>query len=173
MVDAYASEGSTSEYVETHTNAAGVDRPTPILEIDPDRGTFVRLLNRVERGSEIGIPIYMKLRDASGDPLPTNTQLTFELERAGGDDQHKVSEKVEQIAFWNQNDLTTQRDADNIDSSKVVLEYPEAASESGPAPFHDVRDIDSFYISAQSAAEIDWSQSEFYVDNAAVKEGSR
>jgi hypothetical protein len=54
-----------------------------------------------------------------------------------------------------------------------VLEFPEAAPESGAAPFHDVRDIDSAYIPAQSAAEIDWSQSEFYFDNAAVKEGSR
>lgn len=173
MADIYASEGSTSEEVEVHENAPGIARATPILEVSPERGTFVRFLNGVERGSEVGIPIYMKLRDANGDPLPTNTRLKFELERAGGDDSHKISEQVEQIAFWNQNDLTTQRDVDNIDSAKVVLEYPEAASQSGAAPFHDVRDIDSLYVSAESAAAIDWSQSEFYVDNAAVKEGSR
>lgn len=173
MADIYISNGSASDVVVQHTNAAGIERATPILEIDPDRGTFLRLLNRVARGDEIGIPVYMKLRDSNGDPLPTNTLVKFELERAGGDDQHKVSEEVKQISFWNSNDITTQRDVDNIDNAKVTLEYPEAASKNGAAPFHDVRDVDSFYVSIESAAEIDWSKSEFYFDTAAIEEGSR
>ena len=173
MADIYISNGSASEVVVKHTNAAGIERATPILEIDPDRGTFLRLLNRVARGDEVGIPVYMKLRDANGDPLPTNTLVKFELERAGGEDQHKVSEEVKQISFWNSNDITTQRDVDNIDNAKVTLEYPEAASENGAAPFHDVRDVDSFYVSVESAAEIDWNESEFYFDTAAIEEGSR
>jgi len=173
MADIYISNGDSADVVEPKTNAAGIDRATPILEIDPDRGTFLRLLNRVARGDEIGIPVYMKLRDSNGDPLPTNTLVKFELERAGGDDEHKVSEEVKQISFWNANDLTTQRDVDNIDNAKVTLEYPEAASKNGAAPFHDVRDVDSFYVSIESAAEIDWSQSEFYFDTAAIEEGSR
>ncbi|WP_435074930.1 hypothetical protein [Halorubrum sp. HHNYT27] len=173
MVDVYLSNGDSAEEVVEHTNASGIERATPILEIDPDRGTFIRLLNQVDRGSETGIPIYMKLRDSNGDPLPTNTRVKFELRRAGDDDTHKVSEQIEQISFWNQNSLTVQRDVDNIDNAKVVLEYPEAASNTGAAPFHDVRDIDAFYVSIESAAVIDWSQSEFYIDNAAVKEGSR
>ena len=173
MADIYISNGSASEVVVKHTNAAGIERATPILEIDPDRGTFLRLLNRVARGDEVGIPVYMKLRDSNGDPLPTNTLVKFELERAGGDDQHKVSEEVKQISFWNSNDITTQRDVDNIDNAKVTLEYPEAASENGAAPFHDIRDVDSFYVSIESAAEIDWNESEFYFDTAAIEEGSR
>lgn len=173
MVDVYLSNGSASDAVVEHTNAAGIDRATPILEVDADRGTFVRLLNRVDRGDEIGIPFYMKLRDSNGDPLPTNTRMKVELQRAGNDDTHKISEQIEQIAFWNQNSLTVQRDVDNIDNAKVVLEYPEASSNEGAAPFHDVRDIDALYVSIESAAQIDWSQSEFYVDNAAVQEGSR
>lgn len=173
MADIYLSEGSTSEHVVEHQNAAGIERATPILEVDPDRGTFIRILNSVERGDEIGIPVYMKLRDSNGDPLPTNTLVKFELERAGGDDTHKVSEEIKQIAFWNQNSIQVQRDVDNIDSSKIVLEFPEAASDSGPAPFHDVRDIDALYVSIESAAQIDWTQSEFYLDTAAVEEGSR
>ena len=172
MADIYISNGDSSDVVVEHTNAAGIDRATPILELDPDRGTFLRLLNRVNRGDEVGIPVYMKLRDSNGDPLPTNTLLKFELERAGGDDAHKVSEEVKQISFWNSNDITTQRDVDNIDASKIVLEFPEASSNSGAAPYHDVRDVDSFYVSVESAAEIDWSQSEFYMDTSAVKEGS-
>ncbi|WP_256402425.1 hypothetical protein [Halorubrum salinum] len=173
MADIYISNGDSADAVEPKTNAAGIDRATPILELDPDRGTFLRLLNQIKRGSEIGIPVYMKLRDANGDPLPTNTLIKFELGRAGSDDEHKVSEEVKQISFWNQNDLTTQRDVDNIDNAKIELQFPEASSETGPAPFHDVRDVDSFYVSAESAAEIDWSQSEFYFDTNAVKEGSR
>lgn len=173
MADIYLSEGSSSDLVVEHTNAAGIDRATPILEIDPDRGTFVRLLNRVDRGEEIGIPVYMKLRDANGDPLPTNTLLKFEIQRAGGEDTHKISAEVKQISFWNQNDIQTQRNVDNVDAAKIVLEYPEAAEQTGAAPFHDVRDIDSAFVSIESAAEIDWTQSEFYIDTSAVEEGSR
>jgi|AntRauTorcE11897_2_1112592.scaffolds.fasta_scaffold01126_14 hypothetical protein len=173
MADIFISNGSASDVVVQHTNAAGIDRATPILEIDPDRGTLLRLLNRVNRGDEIGIPVYMKLFDSNGDPLPTNTLVKFEIERAGDDDHQKVSEEVKQISFWNSNDITTQRDVDNIDNAKVTLEFPEAASQSGPVKYHDVRDVDSFYVSIESAAEVDWSQSEFYFDTAAIEEGSR
>ena len=50
MVDVYLSNGDSAEEVVEHTNASGIERATPILEIDPDRGTFIRLLNQVDRG---------------------------------------------------------------------------------------------------------------------------
>ncbi|GAB3318473.1 hypothetical protein EI982_06905 [Haloplanus rallus] len=60
---------------------------TPIAKITPYRGTFLRLLNRVAKGSEQGVPIYAKLRDSNGDLLAVSTKLQFEISPAGTDEQ--------------------------------------------------------------------------------------
>ncbi|WP_058365750.1 hypothetical protein [Haloparvum sedimenti] len=173
MADLYASMGATSDIVETYTNAAGVPRATPIIGIVAERGTFVRILNSVSRGEqEVGVPIYMDLRDSNGDPLPTNTEVEIEIERAGAKDTLLYG-KLEQISHYNQSTISEQRNVDNVDAAKVVLEYPDSAPQSGPVSHVDIRDVDDAFISIDSAAEIDWNNSEIYVDSSAVKEGSR
>lgn len=173
MVDIYAATGSTSDYVTTATNATGTDRPTPIMQVSPERGTFLRFLNKVARGEEIGMPVYFKLKDSNGNPLPNNTELTFEAKQAGHNDEVTVSVKLKNISFWQNNSITTQRNKDNIDNAKVELQYPESAEKSGARPHLDIRDIDDLYVSAVSSAAVDWSQSEFYFDSQAVKQGER
>lgn len=173
MVDLFVVEGSSSDYVTQKTNAAGMDIPTPILEVSPDRGLFLRFLNNVPKGDNSGLPIYADLRDSNGDPLPSNTVLVLQATVAGSDDRFIISEKRGNISFYNSNDITTQQDVDNVDGSKIKLQAPDAASASGEVPKHDIRDIDSLYVSVISAAQIDWANSSLYFDSEAVVEGER
>lgn len=173
MVDLFVVEGNSSEYVEPKQNATGVDIPTPILKVSPDRGLFLRFMNRVAKGSNSGLPIYADLRDSNGDPLPSNTAVVLQATVAGSDDRFIISEKRGNISFYNSNDITTQQDVDNVDGAKIKLEAPDAAARSGEVPHHDIRDIDAMYVSVISAAQIDWSKSSLYFDSEAVAEGER
>lgn len=173
MVDLFIVEGDAAEFVEPMTNAAGVDIPTPIAKVSPSRGLFLRFMNRVSKGDESGLPLFMDLRDANGDPLPNNTVIVLQATVAGSDDRFIISEKLGNISFYNSNDITTQQDTDNIDGSKIELQAPDAARQSGSVPYHDIRDIDALYVSAISAAEIDWSNSRLFFDSDAVEQGDR
>jgi hypothetical protein len=166
MVEIFISDGDTSDVVSKETNTTGV--MTPIAAVVPDRGTFLRLLNRVAKGSQQGVPIYAKLRDSNGDPLPTSTKLQFEISPAGTDERMKVSKRQDQISVYNSYTLQEQRNVDNVDAAKMVLTTPENM---GGQPVANVEwaDIQTLYLSSKAAAQIDWSQSEIYVDSAAVE----
>jgi hypothetical protein len=99
MAEIFISNGDTSDVVETETNTPGM--MTPIARIVPGWGTFLRLLNRVAKGSEQGVQIYAKLRDSNGDQLAVSTKLQFEISTAGTDERMKVSKRVEQISVYN------------------------------------------------------------------------
>ncbi|GGL57923.1 hypothetical protein [Halocalculus aciditolerans] len=167
MTELYAQNGVTSEFVETSQNAAGIK--TPILTVSPDRSLWLRFLNHVAKGSTVGLPCYFKLRDSNGDPLPPNTKVAFYVKLAGHSDAYKVSEKIKNISFWNQNDITTQQDVDNIDGSKIKLQHPEMAEATGNADHVDIRDVDDFLVEIESDAVIDWSQSRFEFDSNGVE----
>jgi hypothetical protein len=166
MAEIFISNGDTSEIVETETNTPGV--MTPIARIVPDRGTFLRLLNMVAKGSEQGVPIYAKLRDSNGDLLAVSTKLQFEISPAGTDERMKVSKRVEQISVYNSYSLQEQRNVDNVDATKVVLTSPENMG-GDPVANIEWADIQDLFVSARAPAEVDWSQSEFYVDSTAVE----
>jgi hypothetical protein len=171
MVDVYISRGASSDVVEPLENVPGVF--TPILEVNPEQGTFLRFLNSVPVGKNPGMPLYMKLNQTGGAPLPTNTRARFEAQVAGMSSWLKVSAQLEQIAFWQQNSLTTQRDEDNVDSAKITLQHPETSPKSGMREHVDIRDIDKLRLVIDSAAAIDWAESEFYIDNNAVEQFGR
>lgn len=140
------------------TNAVGI--LTPILEIEPEDGTLLRLLNRVSNGDAPGLPIYADLRDSNDAPLPTDTTLILRAVRPTDDDPTAVSVAEKHIAPWN--DLTTaeQRDEDNIDSVKIELVGDRV----------NIRDKDVLRVDIESSAEIDWSNSEFYFAREGVEE---
>jgi hypothetical protein len=171
MVDLYAANGSTVDQVETEQNNPGV--MDPILKVNPDRGTFLRFLNHVSKGTASGLPLYFKLRDSNGDLLPQNTDIQLKAQVAGMNGWMNVSELVQSINYWNTNDLTTQRDKDNVDNVKVNLTHPEASGKAGARESVDVRDIDTLAVAIDSAAQVDWSQSEYYFESNAVEEHSR
>jgi|GEM_PF-646187 len=172
--DIFASEGATAEAVTTAQNAPASPVPTPILEITPERGQFLRFLNRVAKGEESGIPIYMDLRDSNGDPLPTNTSLFLAIEPSGHETTMRVSEALKNISQYNQLTVPEQRNEENVDSVKVELQNPEGLPNGGQSTDKiDVRDIDTAYLLLDSAAQVDHSNTEIYIDSNAVEKHGR
>ncbi|MDG5778198.1 hypothetical protein VB773_01450 [Haloarculaceae archaeon H-GB2-1] len=171
--DIFAAQGKSADVVTTYQNEPASPRPTPIMEIAPDQGTFLRLLNRVAKGDEQGIPIFAKLKDSNGDPLPINTSLFLELQPAGMTEAMKVSEVVRSIDQYQTLSISEQRNRDNIDATKLTLMAPETADDGGAVPHVDVRDIDTAYLTAESSAKIDWSKSSVYIESNAVEKHGR
>jgi len=147
-----------SDIATEETNATG--ELTPILTIDPDNGTRLRLSNNVPMGSSEGLPIYAKLQDSNGDDLPTDTSLILRAVRPTDDSPVAVSTAEDNIAVWNQLSVADQRDEDNIDSVKIEL--------SGSSV--NIRDKDELRVEIESSVEIDWSNSELYFARQAVEE---
>jgi hypothetical protein len=163
----WASQGATSETVTTVQNVT--DEMTPIVQITGDRGTFTRLLNRVSKGSAPGLPHYMTLKDGADAFLPTGTKLQYELQKAGNDNATKVSEKVTNISFWNNNTPSEQANVDKIDRSKIQITRPEVLG-GEPVESIDVRgQLDTLLVKINSAAQIDWTNSEFEIDPEALE----
>ena len=173
MTDINAVEGTSTDEVTTAQNATGASVATPIFEVDPDRGTFLRFLNRVAVGDSIGLPVYMDLRDSNDNPLPVNSALYWAVQPAGHDEDVKVSKKIESIDFWVNNSISEQRDRDKVDNAKMVLTHAETAAQSGPRSHLDVRDVDTLRLKADSSAQIDHSNSSIFVDASAVEQFGR
>lgn len=171
--DIFAALGESADAVTTYQNVPAAPRPSPILEISPERGNFLRFFNEVAQGEAAGIPLYFKLRDSNGDPLPVNTTVYLEIEVSGMDKEMVVSEKVKSTSQFRTLSLEEQRSKDNVDATKFVLKYPDAAPQSGNAPYIDVRDIDALYVTIDSAVQVDWSESEFYFESDAVELNGR
>ncbi|MFC7140028.1 hypothetical protein ACFQMA_09300 [Halosimplex aquaticum] len=165
-VNIFAEKGNTAEHVTTEQNIVGTD--DVVLRVDPERGTFLRLLNQVPQGSGEGIPHYLDLRDANGDPLPPQTAFEWRLKVAGQSQALKVSEEVDNIGDWLQLSLQQQRHNDHVDSTKVGLRNPEANG-GGPRAQLDVRDIDELQFVLTCPTNIDWSQSTAYVESNALR----
>jgi len=140
------------------TNMTGVS--TTILEIDPDSGTLIKLLNNFPTGDSAGLPLFFKLNDSNDDPLPTDTSLVLTVLRPTDDEPVAVAQAESNIAAWNQLSISEQRNSDNIDSVKIEL--------NGDAI--NVRDKDFLRVQIDASAQIDWSNSEFYIPRQAVRE---
>ena len=142
------------------TNIPGTT--SPILEISPDNGLFYEILNAAARGNKPGVPVYQKLRDSNGDLLPLGTSVRFEFEAPGDDERSKVSEVRDNIQPYNNLSITDQQDEEYIDAVKIPL----------LGSMVRVRDIDTFYVSINSSEEIDWANSQLFIEGSAVNEGN-
>ncbi|MCT9095277.1 hypothetical protein [Haloarchaeobius sp. HME9146] len=147
-----------SDFVTQQTNVTGTT--TPILEIQPENGTMLRFRDRVGQGSEKGIPVVMKLKDAGGNELPTDTEVIFRVLRPTDDEPVPVSQKEDNIAAWNGLSTKEQRNEENIDQTKMNLKGDRV----------NVRDKDVLRVEANSSTAIDWGNSEFYFGREAVEE---
>ena len=150
------------EYVTERTNATTGD-PSPILEISPDDGLFLTLLNRATRGSAPGVPIYGKFYDSNGDPLPIGTSLRFEYERPSDEQRNTVSEVRDNIQPFNNLTVQEQQDEEFVDAVKIPL-LGKALR---------VRDIDRLYLSIESSEQIDWEQSQLFIEGSTVNESPK
>lgn len=148
------------EYATETTNTTG--STSPILEITPDNGLFLQIMNAAARGSVPGVPVYADLQDSNGNNLPLGTSLRFEYEAPGDDERSKVSEVRDNIQPYNNLTITEQQDEEYIDAVKIPLLGSALR----------VRDIDTFYVSVNSSAQIDWSNSQLYIEGSAVDEFS-
>lgn len=170
--DLFAVKGETANYVDTYANVPAAPGASKVLGVDPDRGRFVRLLNNLPKTGTLGIPVYLKLRDSNGDHIPANSSAYLSLKLSGMESAVRISEKKGNLSHYLSNDITTQRDVDNVDAACFELQQPE--TEGGdPVRSITVRDIDEAFINVDSSEVIDWTQSEVYIDTDAVKEGGR
>ena len=167
MTDVFLSNGATAEGVETNTPDVG--HMDPLFTFSPDQGLFVRILAAIAAGSEAGVPVYMKLRDTNGNLLPVSTEAVIQVKRAGEQSYHDITERLTNIAHYNQASITKQRNVENIDSSKLVLQYPEGSGKQGSPSHVDIRDIDDLAFSVNSSTQADPAQCEVYVDNKALE----
>ncbi len=161
---------STSDAIEAKTNVTG--QLTPIAAISPERGTYIRLANRVSKGSAIGLPFYAKFRDQAGNNLPSRTNLAVAIKPLGAKQWLIVSDEIDNISYWNQNSIKTQRDAENVDAVKVPLDYPPNNDADGRPPAVNINGVDEAFVLANSQKQIDWKYSEFYVESNAVSTGT-
>lgn len=159
-------EGVASDLVEQQTNVP--DQMTPVLRVSPDRGNAIRVINQVSRGDAIGVPVYMDLNDSNGDDLPTDTALQWEYSPSNTQTRYKISRKLSNISHYNNNTISEQTDVDRIDTFKQVLTQPEFAG-SRPVSHFEWEDIEDVFVSIESAAQIDWSQSTIEVEPGAVE----
>lgn len=158
--------GNASDLVEKKTNV--VDQMTPILQISPDRGNAVRILNEVARGQAIGVPVFMNLKDSNDNDLPVDTELQWEFSPSNSDQRYKISRRLSNIAQYNNNTISEQADQDRIDTFKQVLTQPEFRG-SAPVSHFEWSDIEDVYVSIKSSTQIDWANAEFEVDPSAVE----
>lgn len=163
---------ATGEFVTELQNVPSVEGATPILKISPDRGRMLKILNRVARGKSMGFPFYAKLNDSTGTHVPPQSGVFWSLKLSGMEKAMKISKKTN-VSFYQSNDITTQRDADNVDGAKHVLQKPDNSGDPEPIPEIKVRDIDALYLELDSVSQIDWTESEAYLDSNAVETGSR
>jgi len=153
---------SSSEATE-ETNTTGV--MTPILEFTPDDGLMWRILEQAVRtGNQVGIPVYWDPKQGASTDLPLDTKLSLQYKAPSMDDRQTVSEVRDNIQPWRARDLSKQQNEEYIDSVKLTLK--------GGADELRVRDIDTFYVSVDASAQIDWTNASLFFDPAAVEEGS-
>jgi hypothetical protein len=149
-----------SQEATEETNTTG--ETTPILTVEPDDGTMLRLLNRVPTGSGSGIPVFAVLKDGSDNYLPVDTTLIFRVLRPTDDTPVAVSVAEPHIAPWNSLSTAEQRNSENIDSVKIQLQGDRI----------NIRDSDVLRVEVESSAQIDWSNSELYFAREGVEESA-
>lgn len=132
---------------------------TSVLDHDPEEGTALQIKNRVAKGSEAGVPVFMDLRDSNDNALPNDTEVILRVDVPSKEQPVVVSEKIRNIAAWNSLSMTQQRNEENIDAVKIELQGEVVT----------VRHFDTLSVDVESSAQVDWSNSELYVDGKATR----
>lgn len=138
------------------TNTTGT--MTPILTIEPKDGTFLKIVNQVARGDEMGVPIYADLRDGGDNALPDDTRVAIRFEAPADDGPTVVSVPLENIRAYNDLSITDQQNEEYVDRVKHELKGSALG----------VRDVDKAEVAIESSAQIDWSNSRLQFEEKAV-----
>lgn len=167
------SSHSSSEDIEAVTNDPG--HLSPIARISPERGLKITIQNRVNQGSQVGVPIYQTLKDTNGNNLPTGTDYALAVKPHGANQYFLVSPTKDNISYWNENSLTTQRDSENVDSVKIPLKYHEGSGMEGEGRPESIsiHGVDEMLVLVDSPVAIDWDYSDFHVESSALSKGRK
>jgi hypothetical protein len=133
---------------------------TPIMEIEPDDGTAIVISNMVERGEEMGVPIFANLKDSNDDDLPAGTRMAITFEGPNDESPSVVSEPFDNIRPYRGLEVKEQQNEEFIDRVKHVL--------GGQALV--IEDVDKAYVSIESDKQIDWQYSRVQFSQKAVQE---
>lgn len=147
-----------SDVATEETNTAGVR--TPILVIEPEDGTSLFFRNSVPRGDAPGIPIYAKLRDSNGDPLPQDTNIVLTFQAPSMDDPISVSVPRKNIRPYRGLSIEQQQNEEYIDRIKHELK----------GPMLEVEDVEEIRVEILSSKQIDWANSRLQFAESGVKE---
>jgi hypothetical protein len=168
-MDVHVVNGNTTDEISTSTNTTGV--MDAIITLQADRGTWIRVLNHVAKGSESGLPVYMDLRDSNDDPLPAPTECQLGAKEAGMTQFFKVSARKRGISHWINQSIQDQQHSDYVDASKIPLEYPENHPESGQERDHiDITHTDKLAFMVNASTQWDPNNSRFHFDSNAVEQ---
>jgi hypothetical protein len=147
-----------SDIVTQEQNRTGIT--SPILVVDPDDGTLIRLLNDHPTADSEGLPIFADFRDGGDNPLPTDTKLILRAVRPTDDEPTAVSVAETNIAPWNNLSVAEQRNEENIDAVTIELKGDRI----------NIRDKDILRVELDSAAQVDWTNSQFYFARKSIRE---
>lgn len=132
---------------------------TAILEYAPEDGTVEQIRNEVRKGDESGVPVYMTLKDSAGNALPDDTEVLFRVDVPTEEQPIVVSERLRNISAWGNLTQAEQRNEENVDQTKIEMK----------GRVINVRHFDTLRVDILSSAQIDWANSEFYVDGKATR----
>jgi hypothetical protein len=150
---------NVSSVAEEQQNTTGV--LDPILAIQPENGTRLVIQNAVERGQQtLGVPVYGEFRDSDGNPIPLESRLALQFEQPADDSPSVISEPFENVRPYRSLDLKEQQNTDYVDRVKHVLRGKGLV----------VGDNDTLYVSVESSAQVDWSNTRVQFAESAVTE---
>jgi hypothetical protein len=167
MPSIFLQNGATSDLVTAEQNIE--QKFDPILRVDPDDSTLIKLLNGVATGSRKGLPIFAQFVNLNGNKLPGNSKLRLTVDVAGQRQPLVVSEEIENIGAWNRLTVAEQQNAERIDAVKVLLE-DNTGEDDQIVEAVNVRDVDELRLELKAADTFDPSQSVIVVDSDAVEE---
>ncbi len=139
-----------------------------VLSFSPEAGRVLQLINNVERTEEVGIPVFMKLKDADGNDLPVDTEVALEFMSPDRERPLVASQVRRNIEDYRILSLTEQRKEEYIAGTLIKLrDHAETDETRTLGAGH----LDEIRVSIRSPTEIDWSNSQISIYEAAVREG--
>lgn len=155
MSETLSNLGTDKVTAEELVNVIG--QMSPILSFSPKDGLMLTINN-----AGGGVSVALELRDSNGDYLPLDTELTMEYDAPRLDKSQVVAHTLSNIQQFRTLSVKEQQNEEYRGRCLIPLK--------GSAV--DVRDIDTFSLSVESSAEIDWANSRVFIDQQNVRVGS-
>lgn len=129
---------------------------TSILAFSPNDGLEMEVDAIV--GGQSGIPIYAQLQNTAGDDLPLDTELTIRFDAPILDQPQVVAFTLGNIRQYRNLSIKEQQNEDYRDRTRIELKGSSLV----------VEDNEEMQIAVESSEQIDWANSQVYIDEKAV-----